>query len=185
MTYQGKNQYLSIPNLLSYLRIILIPFIISFFLNNEMTITLILALFSGFTDILDGYIARRFNMITQAGKVIDPVADKLTQFTLLALFSIKYPIIWYVFGMFMFKDALLLYLSVFFYRKYNIKPIGAKWFGKVNTALFYIFSFLLLLFPNTSADVVNIVAIFYIFYVGLTSDMYSYFYYKIYKKENV
>lgn len=186
MNLEGHRQYYSIPNLLSYFRILLIPFIVYYFSFQEnMTIVLILALVSGFTDILDGYIARTFNQVTQAGKVIDPVADKLTQFVLLGLFSIKYPIIWYVFGMFVFKDILLLVMSIFIYQKRNIKPFGAKWFGKINTALFYTFSFLLLIFPNTSVDVVNVVSIFYVFYVGLTSDLYSILYYKAYKGKAV
>lgn len=76
---------LSIPNLLSIFRIILIPFmVIAYVIGRYYFLAGLIAL-SAATDVLDGIIARKFNMVTSLGKALDPIADKLTLFTLLIL----------------------------------------------------------------------------------------------------
>ena len=76
---QIREEAFSIPNLLSYFRLLLIPVFIVLYVHEEFTAALITLAVSGLSDILDGRIARRYNMVTDLGKVLDPVADKLTQ----------------------------------------------------------------------------------------------------------
>ena len=79
--FAPKNN-LSIPNLISLFRIVLIPFILWAYSQNRAILAVGLVAASGATDMVDGYIARRFNQITVLGKVLDPIADKLTQIAL-------------------------------------------------------------------------------------------------------
>lgn len=75
-----QNKILTIPNVLSFFRLCLIPVIIWMYCSKRDYVrTAVILLLSGATDILDGFIARRFNMVSDLGKVLDPVADKLTQ----------------------------------------------------------------------------------------------------------
>ena len=71
-----------IPNILTVLRFFLIPFILLFLVNDEFILAIIFLTISGITDILDGTIARKFNFITNFGKLIDPLADKITQLSI-------------------------------------------------------------------------------------------------------
>ena len=78
-----------IPNILTVARFFLIPFIIYFIVVNQYITALILLTVSGLTDILDGWIARKFNFITTFGKLIDPLADKATQVSILVTLALK------------------------------------------------------------------------------------------------
>ena len=78
-----------VPNALTILRFILIPFIILALVNDNYFLTFILLTASGLTDVLDGYIARKFNLITNFGKLIDPLADKTTQISILGTLALK------------------------------------------------------------------------------------------------
>ena len=73
----------NIPNILTIIRFILIPFLYISVLSHHYLTALIIFTISALTDILDGYIARKYNYITDIGKLIDPLADKLTQISLL------------------------------------------------------------------------------------------------------
>lgn len=76
---QLKQEAFSIPNLLSYFRLLLIPLFIQLYMNENFTEALITLAASGLSDVIDGRVARKYNMVTDLGKVLDPVADKLTQ----------------------------------------------------------------------------------------------------------
>ncbi len=73
-----KSQVFSIPNILSFVRIAFIPFIIWSYLAGNEILSAVLIAISLLTDMLDGFIARKFNMVTPLGKALDPIADKLT-----------------------------------------------------------------------------------------------------------
>ena len=75
------NQNLTIPNLLSLIRIIIVPFFAYYFMQDKILPATILICLSGLSDAVDGFIARRFNQITELGKILDPFADKITQGT--------------------------------------------------------------------------------------------------------
>ena len=86
-----RNKNINIPNALSVLRILLIiPFVI-FFMRDQIWLAVLMMVLSGLSDMLDGKIARRFNQFTELGKMLDPLADKLTQATIVVCFAIKQP----------------------------------------------------------------------------------------------
>ncbi|MBQ2942539.1 MAG: CDP-alcohol phosphatidyltransferase family protein [Clostridia bacterium] len=134
-----KKEFLSIPNILSYIRIMLIPLIVYFYLFAEnYTVAAIIAAVSGLTDLADGFIARRFNMITDFGKFIDPVADKLTQCTLILCLLSRYDIMWMLVIIFFVKEISMALAGLFSVCKNNKKLDGAKWFGKVSTVVQFV-----------------------------------------------
>ena len=81
-TSKSRNQNWTIPNLLSVLRILVIAPFAYFFLNGQLLLAVLFLAFSGLSDMFDGMIARKFNQITELGKMLDPLADKLTQGTI-------------------------------------------------------------------------------------------------------
>ena len=75
-----KNQFFTIPNLLSLVRLAMIPLLLWLYLEKrEYLWTAVVVVLSGATDIVDGIIARKYDLISDLGKALDPVADKLTQ----------------------------------------------------------------------------------------------------------
>ena len=86
----------NIPNILTIIRFILISFIFMSVITGHFLTALIIFTISAITDILDGYIARKYNYITDIGKLIDPLADKLTQISLLLALSILNILPWWI-----------------------------------------------------------------------------------------
>lgn len=147
------KEIFSIPNILSYIRLLLIPvFVYLFFTATEPRdyyfIGLIIFL-SGLTDLLDGWIARKFNQITELGKVVDPIADKLTQTAIVVCLLFRYPYMWIIFALFVLKE-LFMGINGLILLKRGKKLDGAKWFGKLSTAVFYVTMGILITFPNLS-----------------------------------
>ena len=125
-----------IPNLLTILRFILVPFIFIAILQFNFLAAFILLTISGLTDILDGFIARKYDFITNFGKLIDPLADKITQIsTLIALSSIGIIPSWLLIVLFC-KEALMIAGASFLYGKKLV--VSSRWYGKLATVLFYI-----------------------------------------------
>lgn len=143
-----KEQILTIPNLLSLIRLLMIPLIVWLYIGVEhyLAATGVLVA-SGITDIADGIIARKFHMVSDLGKILDPIADKLTQGVLIICLASRYKWMSVLVVLFIGKE---LCMAVFGYlaikRKDSIN--SAKWYGKVNTAFLYIVMFVLILFPN-------------------------------------
>lgn len=125
-----------VPNALTIARFILIPFILSALIHDDYFLTFILLTVSGLTDVLDGFIARKFNLITNFGKLIDPLADKSTQITILATLALKGIIpIWMIVIIFL-KEFIMIAGASFLYGKELV--VSSKWYGKLATVLFYI-----------------------------------------------
>ena len=125
-----------VPNALKILRFILIPFILISLIQNDYMLAFVLLTFSGLTDILDGYIARKYNLITNFGKLVDPLADKATQITILATLAFKHIIpMWMIIVIFV-KELLMIIGASFLYGKELV--VSSKWYGKLATVLFYI-----------------------------------------------
>lgn len=138
---------MNIPNLISLFRLILVPvFTYQFVVCEDFFTAGILLVISGITDCLDGFIARKFNMITNLGKILDPLADKLTQvMTVFCLAMMNYPIMWYLFAFLIVKDLLLLVGGIALYKKKD-GMVSSNWFGKVATIVFYVAVAILTLF---------------------------------------
>lgn len=135
-----KKDLLNIPNCLCYFRILLIPVFLMFYFQADGQIDYIISacilIVSGVTDFLDGYIARRYHMVTDFGKLIDPVADKLTQFTVAVALVYTYSWMWLLVVIIFVKDGMLALASLYLFGK-GEKIKGASWWGKVATAFFY------------------------------------------------
>lgn len=145
-----KNQVLTIPNLLTMVRFLLIPFIInSYIFKEDFKLSAWLIIISGLTDIVDGFIARRFNMVSDLGKIIDPMADKLTQAAIIYCLFNRFPMMIFVFlilVIFELTKAISGYLVI----KFTNKVIGAQWHGKLNTVCIYLMSLILITFHSLS-----------------------------------
>jgi len=147
-----KEELFSIPNLLSYFRILLIPCFVYLYLSatkeSEFIAAAMILIISGLTDLLDGKIARKFNMITEMGKALDPLADKLTQaaVAICLTFEIKYFFIIVI--IMVIKESFMLFANIISMKLYKRKLGGAEWFGKVTTAIVYLVMFLLIIMPN-------------------------------------
>ncbi len=128
------EEWLTIPNILSYVRLLLIPVIVILFVNGYNILTLVFVLVSTLTDIVDGFIARRFNMVTDFGKFIDPVADKATQLTVFICLITKFPLMLLPFVVLLVKEIGSLLLRVAVYKKNDIVE-GAHWHGKMSTGI--------------------------------------------------
>lgn len=150
MAQEKKKFYLfenvwTVPNLLSFIRILLIPiFAVLFYRDNLICAIIVLAL-SGISDFLDGKIARRFNQVSELGKMLDPVADKLTQMTIAIVLYLKLSqssnphikAFSWVFLIFVAKELLMVLFGGFMIL-IGIRPSGAEIYGKIATAVFYI-----------------------------------------------
>lgn len=130
---------MNVPNILTILRLFLIPIYIIFLFSNleyGLIYSIIVFIISGFTDILDGYIARKNNQITKLGTVLDPLADKLMLLSVLISLTIKgyVPIIVPI--IILTKESIMILVGIILYKKDAVIPSNI--FGKLSTFLFYI-----------------------------------------------
>jgi len=131
------NKIFTIPNLLSLFRLCLIPIIIhQYCITNHFTKSAALLLLSGITDIADGFIARRFHMISNVGKILDPIADKLTQFAVMICLISRFSFMLFPFFILLAKETLAGIIGFITIRKTNTVPC-AKWHGKLSTVSLY------------------------------------------------
>lgn len=154
----NKKELLAIPNLLGYFRIVLIPLFAYVYLNAssiaDYNLAALIVILSGITDFLDGYIARHYNMITEFGKFLDPLADKLTQAALLICVTDRFPALWYLVAIFAVKEGVMALAGVLLLRK-NKKLDGALWYGKVSTAVLYVVLVVLIFVPMIDIKLAN------------------------------
>lgn len=137
---------MNIPNSLTIIRFILIPiFIYSFYTSTDYRISFLIFIFAGITDVLDGFIARRYNKITKLGILLDPLADKALQLSVLYVLTDKNMIPIWIIAVFVLKEAFLIIGGGFVYKRKVI--IEAKWYGKFTTVMFYI-AIILIVFIN-------------------------------------
>ena len=127
----------NIPNILTIIRFILIPFIFISVINKHFLTALIIFTISALTDVLDGFIARKFNYITNIGKLIDPLADKLTQISLLLSLAILGILPWWIFAIVFIKELIMVISASVVYSKDDV-VVYSKWYGKLATTLFYL-----------------------------------------------
>lgn len=153
-----KQDLFTIPNLMSYARILLIPLFCWLYLTAETLPDYFWAsavvLLSSLTDLFDGKIARRFHMVTELGKVLDPVADKLTHAALAVCLATRYPLMWALLALMVLKEGYMGIMGIRFLRKDQMLD-GAQWFGKVCTAVLFVGLMILFLFPTLPLTVVN------------------------------
>ena len=136
--YQTQNKILTIPNLLSLFRLPLIPLIIWMYtFKKEYFAAGTLLILSGLTDLADGFIARHFNAVSNVGKILDPIADKLTQAAMLFCLVTRFPLMAAPLGVLVLKEIFIGTTGLLMIRKTG-EVIGADFHGKVATTLLYI-----------------------------------------------
>lgn len=138
MSQQKKpiNQNLTIPNALSVVRILIIPFFAWSFLQDRLPLAVGLLVLSGLSDCVDGFIARKLNQVTELGKMLDPLADKLTQGVVALCLAMRFPVIGPLLLVFIVKELVMLCCAVGLLKKKK-RPCAAQWYGKVATVMFY------------------------------------------------
>lgn len=155
MRQWNREDILTVPNALSVVRLALIPLYLWLYCVKEhyAGAVLVLAL-SGVTDILDGFIARRFNMISDFGKILDPAADKLTQVALIVSLALRYSQIWVLLALFLVKELTMGVLGLLVMLRTKTVH-GARWYGKMSTAVLEGSMGVLILFPMLPGWVAN------------------------------
>lgn len=157
-----KKEILTIPNLLSLFRLALIPVYVYIYMNatepHQYLIAGTIMAVSCITDMIDGKVARHFNMISTVGKILDPLADKITQFALTLCLSLKYPVLHPVLGLFVIKEIFQLVAGLINLCRGKMLP-GALMAGKVCTTVLFVSLIALVLFPEMNPVVVDAIAI--------------------------
>jgi len=154
----SKRDLWQIPNILCYIRFMLIPVFVVLYMKAEYPKEYLRAasvvLISGITDFLDGFIARKFDMITELGKLIDPLADKLTQASLIFVLVVKIKWMFLLLIIFVLLQLFLLVAGLVMLKK-DVRLNGAKWFGKVSTTVFYAVMLVLVSYPALNENITN------------------------------
>ena len=164
------NKKMSIPNIISIVRIFLVPvFCVMYFTPGMKIASLFVLIASGLSDLVDGYIARKFNQITDLGKVLDPIADKLFHISTIACLCIDRVVGYWLLVVVVAKELFMICGGVILYKK-NHAVIASKWYGKLSSSLF--FSAFILSFVQTDSAVYKIF-ISILFAVALMISIYA------------
>lgn len=143
---------MNVPNALSLLRIVLVPVFIAVFFSgsaNAFIFAIFIFLFAGFTDMLDGMIARKYNLITKLGRILDPLADKLMIFAALVCVSTKNLLPWWITIIYFIKEIVQMISGAIFFSRLKDVPSSNR-IGKTATITFYIAIAVLILFDHVS-----------------------------------
>ena len=152
MEQNTRKQLFTIPNLLSLLRLCMIPLIIWLYCTQkDYALTAVVLVLSGLMDMVDGYIARRFNMVTDLGKALDPVADKLTQASVMFCLLSRFRMMLVPLLLLIFKEVCNGVISLVVIKKTG-KVCGADWHGKVCTWLLYAMMFVHIVWFDISRE---------------------------------
>lgn len=157
-----KKDFFTIPNMLSLFRLLLIPVYIVIYLNADSDVDYYIAggilAVSCLTDMIDGQIARHFNMISNVGKILDPLADKVTQFALIVCLAIRYMNLLPLMILFVIKEAFQMIAGLFIISKGKMLT-GAAITGKICTAVLFVSLIVLVMFPHIDSVAVNVIII--------------------------
>ena len=143
----------TIPNIISFIRILLIPVFGVLFYKGELLWALLILAFSGFTDFIDGKLARKLNQVSELGKMLDPIADKLTQATIAIVYFFTFRnaenetlnLFAWVFLLFILKELVMLVGGAIMIAV-GIRPGAAEIYGKAATLVFYVVMVVLMAF---------------------------------------
>ena len=154
-----KKDLFTIPNMLSLFRLLLVPVYISIYLNATESYHYYIAggilAVSCMTDMIDGKIARKFNMHSVIGQVLDPIADKVTQFALIVCLAIRYAILWAVIVLFVIKEVYQ-FIAMAVAAKKGKMLRGALMSGKICTTILFVSLIAMIVFPDIPENIVNI-----------------------------
>lgn len=181
-----RKEIFSIPNIMGYFRILLIPVFMYIYITADTVtdyyIAAAIVLVSTISDLLDGLVARKFNMITELGKFVDPFADKLTHAALIVCLLTRYKLMWLLLGIFVVKESFMIIMGLIMLRHNGKKLDGAEWFGKVCTAVLFLTMFAMFLFPELSMTLVSGLIYFSAAVMLITLILYIPVFVKMYKE---
>ena len=135
-----------VPNILSICRLLLIPVIVISVRLNNYLLAFIIFTISSLTDIIDGYIARNYDAVTNVGKLLDPLADKLTQLAMVASLVGANVISGWILTVLLIKELIMISGAAFLYGKSVV--VYSRWYGKLATVLLYLSIVVSLLFKQ-------------------------------------
>ena len=173
-----KRDWNTIPNYFSYFRLVLIPCFIWLYLIGEYAAASVVIVVSWISDIADGFIARRFNMASELGKVLDPVADKLTQGAIFICLSFRYTLALVLVLVIAAKEITMLIIGTVVFKKAN-RLDSARWYGKLATGAISVTALVLVLVPTISDTVASGMLIACIVFASFSALMYIIRYLKI------
>jgi len=178
----SENKILTIPNLMSFFRLLLIPvFVWLYSFEGLYYHALAVIVLSSFTDILDGKIARRFHMVSNLGRVLDPIADKFTQGIVFICIALRYPQLFIVVGVLLLKELGMILLGLICIKKCG-KVNSAKWYGKLCTVIMTAAIMALLIFPYFPNASVNAIVIICTIACVFSLTMYTFFYLNLFRE---
>ena len=171
----SKDKIVTIPNILSLIRLLLVPvFVVTFFGSSAESRFYAAGVFiiSGITDVADGIIARKFNMTSYLGQILDPLADKLTQATVSLCVAIKHNELIILFAVYFVKELIML-IGGLIIVKSGKKIASSKWFGKAATCvMFGVITIVVLFSSSISSMTLNILSAVAIFAIVFSLVMY-------------
>lgn len=177
---------MNIPNWLSILRMALIPVFAVVYLSAAQQPWFVVAaailLFSGLTDVADGIIARRFGLETQLGRILDPLADKLTQITVALCLWLRFPQLWLLLLLLLCKELLQLGAGVVLLRK-KCEMAGSRWFGKLYTVVFYLATLVLVAAPQLEQVLFTLLSTLVILAMVFALVMYVPMFFRLYREK--
>lgn len=187
MIIDKSQRIFTIPNILSIFRIGILPVFTYIYLTADTDKEYFLAVFlfflSALSDCFDGMIARKFNQITELGKLLDPAADKLTQIVLLFCLAQRFKFVWSLAFICLAKDIFMTFMGALILKIKKRKLNGAKWYGKVSTAYAYAVILILLLFPRLEPALSDILTISCEILMILSIVLYARVFYDMWKGE--
>lgn len=148
-----SSRVLTVPNLLSFLRLALVPVFLMLILQKQDALALVVLVISSVTDFLDGLIARTFKQVSRLGQLLDPAADRLFIFAALIGLTVRGVIPWWLAVIVIARDVMLLVLGIVL-ANHGYGPLPVHHLGKVATlCLFYALPILMLgqAFPGVAA----------------------------------
>jgi len=169
---QKKHSWLTVPNLLSFLRLGLIPVFVRLYLEGDYAWTCIVLILSGITDVADGFIARKFHAISNLGKFLDPLADKLTQAAILCCLMSRFALMRIVFAALVLKE-LCISLTGFLLLRQGKQIYSADWHGKLNTVVLNSTALLHVFWPNILHSVSCITSGLCLITITISAVLYS------------
>ena len=176
-----KKEIWTIPNLLSLFRLILIPVYITIYSHankdSDYYLAAMILAVSCLTDLIDGKIARRFNMISTIGKILDPLADKLTQFALILCLTARYSILWYLVVLFVVKESFQLVAGGINLKRGRMLK-GALLSGKVCTTVLFVSLIIMVMLPELKYNQILTIFVIDMAFMLLSFGNYLFTYFK-------
>lgn len=158
-----------LPNYLTILRLILVPIIFTLIIKEYYLYAFVVFVIANATDVLDGRIARKYNLITDFGKLLDPLADKITQISTVLALIIKGIIPFWILIVLTTKELIMIIVAFTLYKNKDV-TVYSKWYGKAATILFFI-AIVFSLLSNTFEEFTSITI--YLFYVAIAMTLFA------------